>query len=164
MLRYALMWACLLSVLLLTPPARGEYPLIPAIPVGDDLIVPLSRGQVAPFGGQLYSPDTAIRWGNWLTTYKYRLTLDVEKERSLRTADKKLYESILEAEKSRALKVEASLTEHLLISESKRMEAEQALLDPPWYRTVTFGVVMGIVGSVAVLAVSIWALEARGSE
>ena len=164
MLRYALMWTLLLGLLLCPLKAQGEEPPILPIPEGDDLIVSLSRGQVAPFAGQLFSPDTAIRWGNYLTAFKYRLHLDVEKERALCLSSQELSESILEAEKARAVKVEASLTEHLLLSESKRMEAEEALRDPPWYRTVTFGAVLGIVGSVAVLAVSIWALEARGSE
>jgi len=139
-----------------------ESATIPPVPPGDDIIRPLQKGAPAPFAGQLFSPETALRWGNWLTQYRYRLTIDVKRERALCAIEQEHSKELLRIEKQRALAVESSLTEHLRSSEVKRQALEERLRNPPWYQSIELGMVIGAVSTVAVLAVSIWALEARG--
>lgn len=160
MSRHLLLLYLLISALSITGVVYGDTPIEP-IPAGEDQIVTMRRGGVAPFAGQLFSIDTAIRWGNWLAQYRYHLRLDVKRERDLRLLDTELQDAILDAEKARAHQVELSLTTQLTSSEVARIQAEELLRNPPWYRTVTFGATIGVIGTVLVMVVGIWALEAR---
>ncbi len=150
----------LLPMAALAQPSPDAHPPVEAIPPGPDRIVSLTRGQEAPFGGQLFDPSTAIRWGNWLMQYKYRLTWDVELEQKVCTEEKTYKDSLLIIEKERSQKVETSLREALRSSEKERLEAEEAARNPSWYSTMGFGVVVGVVATAAVFALAVWAVEA----
>lgn len=143
------------------PSPDRKHPPVEAIPPGEDQITPLKKGEPAPYSGQLFGVDTAIRWGNWLQQYRYRLVWDVELEQSICAEEKTYKDSLLSIEKQRAEKVEVSLRTALRESEKERLEAEEAARNPPWYSTMEFGVVVGAVAAVGVMAVAIWALEAR---
>jgi hypothetical protein len=161
-------WLLLLLVLLPSvalaqepiSPDPPSSPPVEAIPPGDDVIVPLPKGHVAPFGGQLYDPLTALRWANWLQQYKYRLKWDVEKEQKVCTVEKKYRDDLLKAEETRALKVEADLVERLGRSEQARLNAEEEARNPPWYSTTAFGVVIGAVATAAVFGIAVAAIDA----
>jgi hypothetical protein len=142
------------------PSPDASHPPVEAIPLGEDKIVSLSAGQEAPFGGQLFDPSTAIRWGNWLMQYKYRLVWDVELEQKVCTEEKTYRDSLLVIEKDRAEKVETSLRTALRESEKERLEAEEAARNPPWYSTMEFGMVMGAVVTAGVVALAVWAVDA----
>ena len=122
--------------------------------------MPLPKGHVAHFGGQLYSPLTALRWANWLQQYKYRLKWDVDKERSVCLVEKKYRDDLLKAEETRALKVETDLVERLGRSEQARLNAEEEARNPPWYSTTAFGVVIGAVATAAVFGIAVAAIDA----
>lgn len=166
-------WRAFLLVLLLpllalaqepakaSPSPDPSHPPVETIPPGEDKIVPLKQGEKAPYDGQLFSVDTSIRWGNWLQQYRYRLIWDVELEKQVCTEEITYRDNLLTIEKDRASKTEESFREALQRSEKARLIAEEAARNPPWYSTVEFGVVVGAVSAVAILAVAVWALEAR---
>ncbi len=141
------------------PPA-AKLPPIQAIPPGDDVIVPLRKGQVAPFTGQLFDPNTSLRWGNWLQQYKYRLKWDVTAVQNKCAIEMTYRDSLLLIEKDRAKKVELDLTTRLGRSEQARLNAEEELRNPPWYSTTTFGVVIGAVATAAVFGIAVAAIDA----
>lgn len=139
------------------PPA---LPPIQVIPPGDDVIVPLRKGLPAPFTGQLYDPNTSLRWANWLQQYKYRLKWDVLAVTQLCTVETGYRDSLLLIEKERAGKVEIDLTERLGRSEEARLNAEEEARNPPWYSTTTFGVFIGVVATAAVFGIAVAAIDA----
>jgi hypothetical protein len=146
------------------PSPDAAHPPVESIPPGTDKIVPLAKGEEAPFGGQLFDPSTAIRWGNWLMQYKYRLVWDVELEQKVCTEEKTYRDNLLTIEKERAQKVETSLRVALRSSEKERLEAEEAARNPPWYSTMEFGMVMGAVVTAGVVALAVWAVDAGTGE
>ena len=147
-----------------TVPSPDRHPPVEAIPPGDDKIVPLDKGEEAPFGGQLFDPATAIRWGNWLQQYKYRLVWDVELEQQVCGEEKTYRDNLLTIEKERAEKTETALQEALMRSEKARAQAEEDARNPPWYSTMEFGVVVGAVATAAVFALAVWAVDAGTGE
>lgn len=128
---------------------------------GDDKIVVLRKGAEAPFDGQLFSPETALRWSSWLEQYRERLELDVKYATDLAAAEQVYQQAILESERKNHETIRADLQLRLQRSEKARLLAEEAARNPAWYRTREFGLVLGVVSSVAVLGLSVWALEAR---
>lgn len=153
-------WRALVSVLLLSSTAAAQVP-VQAIPPGDDKIVPLEQGEKAPYTGQLFDQPTALRWGNWLLQYKYRLEWDVQYEKKVCAADVSYRDKLLVIERERAATVEADLLQRLERSEQARLRAEEEARNPSWYQGRDFGIVLGVAGTVGIMALSIWALEAR---
>ena len=155
-------WRIFVACLLLPATALAQAsPPIQPIPTGDDKIVPVREGEKAPFTGQLFDQPTALRWGNWLLQYKYRLQWDVQKEKSVCLVEVEYRDKVLQIEKDRARAVETDLMERLERAEAARLAAEEEARNPSWYNTREFGVVLGVTGTVGIMALSIWALEAR---
>lgn len=155
-------WRVFAACLLLPATAAAQAsPPIQAVPVGEDKIVPVREGEKAPFTGQLFDQPTALRWGNWLLQYKYRLEWDVQKEQKVCLAETEYRDKLLQIEKDRAQQVEVDLMERLERSETARLAAEEVARNQPWYNTRELGVVLGVTGTVGIMALSIWALEAR---
>jgi hypothetical protein len=146
--------AFLLSlVLVLTPvKAQGQSP-IRDIPPGDDRIVPLRQGEAAPYTGQLYSPETALRWAGWLQQYKLRLEVDVTAERMLREADVALGKRLVEIEQEKYRAAVTTYTGQLVTQQVRIKELEREIANPPWYHTPFFYLVMGTVGASLVVGV-----------
>jgi len=134
--------------------------LIKTIPEGDDTIVVLREGRPAPFDGQLYSNDTALRWANWLSQYQLRLKIDVEVERKVCNAELKYNLQLLDIEVKRSDEVETDLTSRLLKSEEARLAAEERVRDPPFYSTFSFGLVVGLLTAGLIVAAAASGLSA----
>jgi hypothetical protein len=143
-----------------SPDPPAALPPIQTIPPGDDVIAPLRKGQAAPFTGQLFGPNTALRWGNWLQQYKYRLKWDVAAVQNKCTIEINYQSSLLTIEKDRAQKVETDLTTRLGRSEEARLNAEEEARNPPWYSTTAFGVIIGAVATAAVFGIAVAAIDA----
>ena len=139
----------LLLFLCATPAAAQLAP----IPPGDDKIEPVAQGQPSPFSGQLFDSRTALRWGNYLEQCKTRLKLDVELQKKI---------GDIEAE---SLRQQLKLREeqHVLVvaDYQKRLgEAQADGQNPPFYRTVWFGLVVGIAGTALAAGGAAWAISA----
>lgn len=132
-----------LTAFLFALPAAAQ-PLT-AVPPGEDQIVVVAKGQPAPFQGQLFDTPTALRWGNYLQQCRVRLVSDVELQKKLDDADLRYTQRVLELEREKYARVTAAL-------EKRVQETEEELRHPPWYREPWFGVAVGVVATVGVLA------------
>lgn len=121
----------------LTALAQDAGPIVD-IPPGVDRIVPLKLKMPAPFEGQLFDNNTALRWANWLKQYKLRLQVDVEEQKKLclvsTTALKK--ELVVEQDKYK---------ETVLIYNKQVADLKQAIGETPWYKSIWVGAVLGAV-------------------
>jgi hypothetical protein len=140
----------LVLALTLTTRALAEEPVVEAIPPGDDKIVVVREGDKAPFTGQLFDGPTALRWANWLQQYRHILRLTVEHDQKVCQVKLNYDAEVLTIEKKRAAATEQDLRDRLVKSETARADAEYRAEHPAWYRTVWFGVGVGVVGTVAV--------------
>jgi len=127
-------------------------PLTP-IPTGDDRISALKEGQAAPFAGQIFDAPTALRWANYLHQCKYRLGADVDFQKKLDDVDKKAVETVLALERQKYAEVTHDL-------EARLVEAVNAANHPPFYKEVWFGVTLGVIGSVGLMAATAAVLHA----
>lgn len=151
-----------LVVALLAPSVVLAQPSVESIPPGEDIIVPVKKGAAAPIDGQLFSPETALRWANFLQQYKLRLAWDVKYAEDVCKEETAYRDKLLVIEKDRSAATEKSLRDELLKSEKSRIEAEEEVREgPAWYETVEFGIVLGTAVTAGAFALSIWALEAR---
>lgn len=142
--------------------AGSDAPPLPieTIPPGEDKIVPLRKGEAAPFEGQLFDNNTSLRWAFWLQQYKHRLGADVRLEREACRAETKYRGAILVVEQKKAADIEKDLMARLQRSEKARLVAEEEARSPAWYKTTWFGVVLGVAGTSAAVALSVWAVNA----
>ena len=153
----------LIALLLLVPQlAWAEAQPVKEIPAGEDIIVPIKKGQPAPFDGQLFDANTALRWGNFLQQYKLRLDWDVKYAEDVCKEETSYRDKLLVISKEQSAATEKSLRDELVKSEKGRLDAEAVVRDgPPWYNTTEFGMVVGTAITAGAFALSIWALEAR---
>lgn len=149
----------LLVAFLIASTARAEGPLVDTFPPGDDQISVVKKGEAAPYTGQLYSPDTALRWAFWLQQYKLRLKVDVEAEKARTAAELTYRDKVEAAEKAKNDAVQKDLRERLLAAEKARLAAEEEMRNPSWWRTREFGIVIGVVTTAGAVALSIWAID-----
>jgi hypothetical protein len=125
--------------------AKASDPIpLEDIPPGDDVIVPLVKGKPAPFTGQLFEPGTAMRWGNWLQQYKLRLRIDVEREKSLCTAETQYLEDLRAIEAERNERIEKDLKERLLRVEKRNAELAIEMSNPSFWKSLEFGLILGV--------------------
>lgn len=125
------------------------------IPPGEDRIVVLQQGEKAPFTGQLYDSNTALRWANWLLQYKFRLKTDVDYIKSLWDADVRYTKSLLEIEKNKYLQVTTDYQKQTAEHQTTILKLQEELRNPPFYRSVWFGVLLGVVITGAAVGVGI---------
>src|SRR6266576_2213660 len=108
---------------------------IATLPAGDDRIVTLHLSQPAPFEGQLFDNNTALRWGFWLQQYKLRLKLDVDTANKTCSVRLDNAASVLKIQADTATLIQKDLRERLVASEKARLLAEDDARNPPWYRS-----------------------------
>lgn len=137
-------------LLLLSSSAHASEGKLQDIPPGQDLIVSIQKGEQAPFTGQLFNVDTAMRWGNWLMQYKHRLTLDVDREKRLCAAELKYQHQLLSIEEEKSLKLTNDLKGRLMRSEKRNALLQDDINHPSFWDSIEFGLVLGVVGSAAI--------------
>lgn len=155
MRRWLVLWTVLLCPLTAQAADQGlpKYSITPpiqTIPMGNDRIVPLKKGTAAPFSGQLYDPQTALRWANWLSQMRTRLVLDVQRERRACQAQTTHLDNLLQFEEERGATVEEDLRERLLAVEKRNAALADWIANPSWFRSTEFGLILGVVGSTIV--------------
>jgi hypothetical protein len=128
----------LLCSLLLFPASVAAQDARPItdVPPGPDRIVPMKLNMPAPFAGQLFDNDTALRWANWLKQYKLRLKVDVEEQKQLClvTTTALSQELVMEKEKYSAV---------MKIYDAQLTQLKVEVDNPPWYRNVWVGILIG---------------------
>lgn len=146
-------------------PARLLPPLpelkLEVIPSGEDKIVAVSKGELAPFTGQLYSTDTAIRWLNYLDQYKTKTPLLLDTYRQVCEAEIRYRDDASSARQKAYEDVRNDLT--LRLKEMERVNAqlhEELRKDPSFFKSRSFGIVVGVVSTMVLTSISIWAIKA----
>jgi len=124
------------------------------IPPGDDVIESVSKGQPAPFNGQLFDVDTAIRWANWLRQYEVQIQAVERREKGLCQSELSYERDLNEIEVKELQALNADLKDRLTRSETRRAQAEHDRDNPPWYKSPWMGVVLGVVGTATVFVVA----------
>lgn len=151
-------WRALVAILLLSSfaaaqelPAVPEFKLDP-IPPGEDVIQAIRKGQTAPFDGMLFDNATALRFGNYIEQARLQAQLCYKTWAETRDAEQAYWRGVVSVEQESAEEVKADLKVRLT-----RVEEENARLQgelskgPPWYNTRTFGLVLGVVGTSALV-------------
>jgi hypothetical protein len=116
-----------------------------AVPAGEDRIVPVRKGEPAPYTGQLFDNDTSLRWANWIVQYKNLVKSDRALQEKLCAADAEALQTRIKLAEEQYETVTKDL-------EKKLDEANKRADNPPFYRTSTFGFVVGVVASLGVAA------------
>ena len=150
-------YRALIVFMLLPSLAAGQS--LEAIPPGPDKIQPLKLKEPAPYDGMLYDYDTALRWGNWLQQYRLRLKVDVEAEQQKCVVRLQAADATLSLHKEAHKASDEDLRKRVLGLEKRNLQLGDELRNPPWYTTRTFGVLVGVVGTVAVVGLSVYALD-----
>lgn len=142
-------WLIALSFFV-TSTALAEGAPIQDIPPGEDVIEPITQGKPAPFTGQLFSQETALRWGNWLMQYKTRLVQDLRLERNICAARIQYKDELLRIEADRSATVIEDLRGRLLRVENLNASLNDEMNDPSFWSSMEFGVILGVLGASAV--------------
>lgn len=121
----------------------------------EDEIVPLRRGERAPFEGQLFSTETAFLWGNRLERFRLineQLRLQHQEELQVVRDNYEGRIEVLTASYDGELReLRVDLREQV-IALSEELEKER---NKPWYKTWGFGFGLGLVVSSVVLGLTI---------
>ena len=144
--------ACLL-LLVIPSEVLAQTPPLQAVPPGDDVIVVVQKGQPAPVTGQLFDQSTAIRWGNYLQQCSMRLVSDVAVQQKVDQAQIDYLTKTVDLERSKYTTV---VTDYQL----RLTTAQNALQNPPFYKTPWFGFTLGVLGSVLLGGLAAWLVVA----
>lgn len=125
---------------------------VTAVPPGPDTIIPVKKGEPSPIDGQLFDNPTSLRWANWLVSYKNLVKNNKELDQTICTANVNLEEAKLKYLQQQYDTVTADL-------QKKLSAAQEAAANPPWYDGRTFGVVLGVAGTLAVVVVTAYAVH-----
>ena len=166
-------WRVLVAVMLIpavasaTDPVPEQYlpPLpelqIQPIPAGEDKIVPLRKGEPAPYTGQLYSPETALRWANWLQQYQLQTPLLLGTQRQVCIAEIRYRDSVIRIDQEKFEQLEKDRMDRIARLEEQNAKLQGELSKgPAWYDSRGFGIVIGTVATLGVTVLSVWALNA----
>jgi hypothetical protein len=104
-------------------------------------VVPIEAGEVAPFSGQLFPTELAVRLGLRVEQLQFRLEMETDHLTALCDAQMQFDRDVLELERERNQQNTELLTTNL-------ERAGQI----PWYRTFVFGLIVGVVGSALLVA------------
>lgn len=119
----------------------GSASAVKDIPAGADKIVAVKEGDKVPFTGQLFEPGTALRWSNWLLQYKLRLDTSSELQASMAKADAELADRRVAIEVEKQTVVVTDYKAQVAVRDAQILK----LSDPPFYKSVWFGFVIGTV-------------------
>jgi len=147
-----LIFICVLC--LIVTPVWADTPNI-NLGLSSGTVTELNSGQRAPFKGILLSEDAAANlFANLkLTETDYQLRLKKELDISA-----VMFNAQLEVLKLR-LDVEATRTKDIILIKNERIQFLESNFTPPaWYESGEFWFAMGIVGGIAITAVSAYAL------
>jgi ElaB/YqjD/DUF883 family membrane-anchored ribosome-binding protein len=113
------------------------------IPPGQDKIVAVKKGEPVPFDGQIFDNSTALRWGNWLLQLKAYAAVNHDLDQKVCKANTDFLDKQNKLEKEQYDKVTTEL-------QAKLTKAEEEAANTPWYRSVGFGVALGVAGTVLI--------------
>jgi hypothetical protein len=150
--------AVLLVVSFTSMSARAEGDVV-SVPPGDDVILPVVKGQPSPISGQVFSPETALRWANWLKQYQLVLKLNHEYDTKICKANTDFLQTNLDQERARYKVVSEDYQKRLAAAQDENNQLRLQLASPPWYNTVWFGVGLGVLTTSVAVGMGIYAAK-----
>lgn len=148
-----------LLVTTLTVPVFAQDKPIKDVPAGDDKIVVVRKGDTVPFDGQLFDSSTALRWANWLKQYQLVLKIDGEYRDKLCKAQTDYNQKVIEAQEVRYKTVTLDYQSTVAKQQTEMMELRRSMDEPPFYKSVWFGVVIGVVMTGAAVGLGVYATK-----
>lgn len=155
--------AVLATVLLVSSRAMAQEapePQVVTYPPGDDKIVVVRKGDQAPFTGQLYDDNTAVRWAIWLQQYKGRYAIDMKAANDVCSVKLSTADKLAAIEAERANTVHADAVQRLKDSEAARLKAEEALRNPGFFDRPATWFAVGVVTTVATVVATAYLVDA----
>lgn len=156
-------WRAFVLALSLTATVSAEppdpSPQVVTYPPGDDKIVVVRKGDLAPYSGQLFEDNTALRWATWLQQYKSRYSLDMKAEQASCSIRIGHAAELAAIEADRSSKVEEDLRARLKATDAQRLKLEEELRDPGFFRQPSTWFATGLVTTLAVVAVTAYAVH-----
>lgn len=115
----------------------------------------LREGDKAPYTGQLFENNTALRWANWLLQYKFRLKADLAHQKALWDADKGYYVQLLDIEKNKYTQVTVDYQKQVATQQTEILKLQEEVRNPPFFKSVWFGVILGVLVTGAAVGVGL---------
>lgn len=135
---------------------RCEEPTVKDVPPGEDRITVVTAGEPAPYTGQLFDGPTALRWANWLQQYKQQISTSLNLQRRICDAERRFDEQKLQAAEEKHNTVVADYKDQVLKRDVKIMSLEHELSNPPFFKSVWFGAIIGVVVTGAAFGVGVY--------
>jgi hypothetical protein len=145
---------------LISSNSAAQDPPLVTIPPGDDVIVAVEKGAPSPIRGQVFSPETATRWANWLGQYKLRLRADLDYQKKVDQADLTLAQTMLQIEKDKYKAVTEDYQQRAAQQQARIEALEAAARNPPLLASPWFGFALGVAGTTLAVGLGAFALHA----
>ena len=134
-------------------------PQVVTYPPGDDKIAVVHKGDPAPYAGQLFEDNTALRWATWLQQYRMRYGLDMRAEQDSCQVKIGHADDLATIEKERTAKIEADLRQRLKETDAQRLKLEEELRNPSFFKQPGLWYGVGVVSTLAAVAVTAYAVH-----
>jgi hypothetical protein len=128
-------------------------------PPGDDKIVVVRKGEPAPFTGQLYDDNTAVRWAIWLQQYKGRYAIDVKAVEDACEVKLDAADELAQIEEERTSTIHADAMLRLKESETARLKAEEQLRNPDFFDRPGVWFTVGVVSTLATVLTTAYLVD-----
>jgi hypothetical protein len=154
---------CVLTILFpavaLAEPPQLPAPQVVTYPPGDDKITVVRKGDQAPYTGQLFEDNTALRWAVWLQQYKTRYGLDMKAEQDSCQVRLQHSSELAAIESDRTAKIESDLRTRLKDADSQRVKLEDEIRNPGFFKQPGLWVGVGVFTTLAAVAVTAYAVH-----
>lgn len=157
-------WRHLLVVLTLSATGLAEESKLPTpqvltYPPGDDKIAVVRKGEVAPYTGQLFEDNTALRWAVWLQQYRTRYGLDLRAAQEGCAVRLDHASALAAIEATRTQQIEKDLRARLTEVDAQRLRLEETIRDPGFFKQPGTWVAVGVVTTLATVFVTAYAVH-----
>lgn len=154
-------WRAFIPVFLLSLAASAEPPApqVVTYPPGDDNIAVVRKGEAAPYTGQLFDDNTALRWAVWLQQYKARYAIDMQAEQATCKVKLDHADELAAIEHARATSLEADLRQRLKETDGLRLKLEEEARNPGFFKSPGFWFGLGVGTAVVATVATAYAVH-----
>lgn len=134
-------------------------PQVTTYPPGEDKIVVVRKGDPAPYTGQLFEDNTALRWAVWLQQYRARYGLDMKAEQDSCRVRLEHGAELAAIEGDRTDKIEADLRQRLKEVDAQRLKLEEELRNPGFFKQPGFWYGVGVGTTIVAVVATAYAVH-----
>lgn len=157
-------WRVFAVISLLSSAGQAEKlqlpePQVVTYPPGDDKIAVVKKGDPAPYTGQLFEDNTALRWATWLQQYRTRYGLDMKAEQDSCKVRLEHDAELVAIEQERTAAIEADLRKRLKDVDAQRLKLEEELRNPSFFKQPGLWYGVGVASTLAAVAITAYAVH-----